>query len=165
MANTNVPVWTPRKEIINLEVDTASLPGNSNVTFDAFQVPTIPRPDGVSTGGSSNVRLVVEKATLMTGRNAGGQAGTFTLELINASNSNKVMATSSVTAGAQIAAGTAKAFTVTDLGTTTTRNSVAVPDAIALADDILRFKATGTNAGDTLGLGATLQVQCRWEEQ
>lgn len=165
MANTNVNAWQPNKVIFNLGVETASLPGNSNVTFGAFQVPTIPRPDGVSTGGSANVRLIVEKATLMTGRLTGNQAGTFTLELINASNSNKVMATATVAAQAEIAAGTAKAFTVTDMATVTTRNSVSVPDAVALAADILRFKATGTNASDVLGLGAELQVQCRWEEQ
>lgn len=165
MANTNVNAWQPSKVIFNLWVETADLPVAGTATFGAFQVPTIPRPDGVSTGGSANVRLIVEKATLMTGRLAGGQAGTFTLELINASNSNKVMATASVTAGSQVAAGTAKAFTVTDMATTTTRNSVAVPDCIALADDILRFKATGNNASDKLGLGSGLMVQCRWEEQ
>lgn len=166
MANTNVNAWQPNKVFFNLDVETAALPGATNVTFGAWQVPTVPRPDGVSTGGSANVRLIIEKATLMTGRLTGGiTTGPITLDLINATNSNKVMATGSAASTGVIAAGTAVALTATASSTTTTRNSVAVPDAIALADDILRFKATGIHASDFLGLGATLLVQARWEEQ
>lgn len=173
MANVNVSRWDPLKLVRSFLASESATPGNSSaalVPIAWWVVPTIPRPDGAAaaaaSGGSANVRFVVDKCTWQNGKTTSTVGGTFTVNLINASNSDGLIASLTIVSGAGggvNASGDQVAMTIST--TATTRNSVSVGNRVLLAGDIIALAGAGSNASDLIKIGSGIHMEGHWEEQ